>query len=124
MKKILSVLAITLSCASSFADTTVVCTSADFNADEYNGQSLKLTFSLGKVVAVEKVEGSWYCDSGKINLPKVVDSNRKANIYDVNFNCDETDARLVVPKNMARMQVQYSFSDAESGNLSWKLNCQ
>lgn len=120
MKKLILALACLSSTA--FAETSMICTSKDFNPADYVGQSLQVTLDGDRVVAVEKMKGSWYCDSGKVNFPKQLASNAKSDVYDVNFQCDENDGRLIL--SHTHKTATYTFHDPEAGTVVSYLICK
>lgn len=111
--KLLSVLAVL--CLMTTANATVlVCKSDDFKPSEYEGQALKLTLAKDKTLTkVEKVEGSWFGDSGEVNAPKILAKNSKATVYEVNFDHDDYNGRVIVPNAQKISTVTYSFSYAD-----------
>ena len=104
---------------------TMVCKSSDFDAANYNGQSLKLEFTQDKLVSAEKMKGSWWCDEGRVKNPEVSDKQTGATVYDVNFSCNEGGGRIVVPSDfLASKTVTYKFGEGTSENMKWVLTCK
>lgn len=127
MKKFIVMYCLFCSVLASAAEKTLVCKSADFNPKDYEGQALKITFDDEKVLSVEKVAGSWFCDKGVVQNPSLLRQTLKVRVYDVNFQCDEWNGRLVLPASAKIKSVRYEFTysdDERDRRDSSLLKCQ
>jgi hypothetical protein len=110
------------------ANQTLVCNSSDFNAEKYDGQSLKITLdNNNRLLAVEKMEGSWFCDSGKVESPNVLAIHSTSVVYESNFGCDELYGRVIIPTSGKVSSINYEFGypdDEANRKYSDKLNCK
>lgn len=128
MKLFISLIILFTVVSSNATDNVLVCSSEDFKPAEYVGQALKLTLdSNHKVLIVEKVEGSWFGDTGIVTNPKVISESTEQSVYDINFDNDEYYGHLTVPAAATIDSVIYEFSypDDEQDRVSIKkLYCE
>ena len=96
------------------ATQTLTCNSSDFDPQNYDGQSLSVTITDGVVTRIAKNQGSWFCDDGKNESPKLLVKTEAKQVYDAQMNCDEYHARLIVhPADLTKMTYVFSYPDDE-----------
>lgn len=96
------------------AAQVLTCKSRDFDPANYDGQALKITLDgSNRLIEAAKVEGSWFGDTGMVSNPKVLAKSAQGTIYEVNFNNDDYNGRVIVPNTSKISSVVYQFSYAD-----------
>lgn len=126
--KLIAIFALMSFLNTSYASEKLTCKSDDFNPEKYDGQALTVTFNeTGKLTEVKKVEGSWFGDTGVVKNPKILSSSSKRIVYEVNFNNDEYDGRVIVSsvRPVTKITYQFSYADDEQNRTSTSvLSCE
>jgi hypothetical protein len=106
----------------------LTCLSQDFSPENFQGQGLKVSLDdHSKLVAIKKMPGSAFGDTGTISNPKVLSKYITGTVYDANFGHGELYGHLVVPDAKKVTYVYYEFSyseDDESKVVQSFLNCK